>query len=109
MKLKNHHVKEAKFDPDFGGGGGGSSTAHETMQTVSRHQLIYSIIGLVVGLLMALGGVGLFLNGIAGDVSWTVNVLGLESQLSDTGPGAILFVVGLVVVFTTRYVFKVSK
>lgn len=108
MPYKENHPKEAKFDPDFAKGGG-SGEAHKTMQTVSRHQLTYSITGLIVGLLLAIGGIILFLNGVAGGGSWTLRTLGLGSSLSDAGPGAILFVVGLIVIFVTRYVFKVEK
>ena len=113
---EDNNPKETEFDVDFvrgGGGGGGqsdqSSKAHETMQTVSRHQLIYSVLGLLTGILMTLGGLVLFLNGVAGSSSWTVSLLSLESDLSDAAPGTILFVVGLAIVLVTRYEFKVKK
>ena len=111
--------KEAVFDPDFasGGGGGGSgsgnsggaSGAHDVLKTVSRHQLVYSLAGLTVGLVCTIGGIVLFLFGVVGESSWTATILGAESELSDAAPGALLFVVGLFIVLVTRYTFKVKK
>jgi len=37
----------------------------------SLYQLIYSIFGLVLGLLCIVGGIVLFLNGVTGSTSWT--------------------------------------
>lgn len=62
----------------------------------------YATLGLVVGLIGILGGILLFLNGVLGSTSWTANLLGAESQISDAAPGALLFVVGLLVVIATR-------
>jgi FtsH-binding integral membrane protein len=76
-------------------------------QTVTLYQLIYSLAGLVLGLASIIGGVVLFLRGVTGSTSWTARTFGLESNLSDAGPGAVLFIVGLFMVFVTR--FKVRK
>ncbi len=123
MRFERDHPKEARFDPEFGkgGGGGGRSTAsteeadrtseaaHETMRTVSRHQLIYSMTGLAVAVVLTLLGCLLFLAGITDDTQWTVNTLGLESELNDAAPGAVLFVAGLVIGVITRYSFQVRR
>jgi hypothetical protein len=66
-------------------------------------QLIYSLVGLALGLACVILGVVLLLHGIAGSTGWVVQLLGLRSSLSDAAPGTILFVVGLVVVFLTRF------
>ena len=81
----------------------------DTVVALSKHHLIYSTAGLILGLICVIGGVVLFLNGVVGSTSWTAKVLGAQSDLSDAAPGAILFIVGLFVVFITRYVFKVLK
>lgn len=78
------------------------------VERLSKHQLIYSIAGLVLGLVCILGGVALFINGVAGSTSWTAKILGAESQVTDAAPGAVLFIVGLFIVFITRYVLKVK-
>jgi hypothetical protein len=70
-------------------------------------QGIYSILGLVVGVVCVLGGIVLFIHGITGSSSWVVKFLGLESNISDAAPGVILFIVGLFIVFITRYVVTV--
>ena len=63
-----------------------------------RYKFIYSMTGLFLGLVSMLGGIVLFLNGVAGSTSWTAKILGNESTISDAAPGAILFVVGLFVI-----------
>ncbi len=80
-----------------------------TYQRFSLYQLIYSLSGLVLGLASVVGGVILFLNGVAGSTSWTAKMLGAESQVSDAAPGAVLFIVGLFVVIVTRFTIKVKK
>jgi len=77
------------------------------VEQLSKHQLVYSVLGLVLGLACIFGGVVLFLHGVTGSTSWTARILGAESQITDAAPGAVLFIVGLFVVFVTRYVVKV--
>jgi hypothetical protein len=62
-----------------------------------------SLAGLFLGLVCVIGGMVLFLNGVAGSTSWSAKVLGFESQLSDAAPGSVLFVIGLFVIWITRY------
>lgn len=69
---------------------------------VATLSFIYAMAGLMLGLACALLGVVLF-HGVAGSSGWVVELLGLKSTLSDAAPGVVLFVVGLVVVFVTRY------
>jgi hypothetical protein len=79
----------------------------KTVERLSKHQLIYSVLGLVLGLSCVIGGVVLFLHGVVGSTSWTARILGAESHISDAAPGAVLFIVGLFFVLVTRYVLKV--
>ncbi|MCP4349123.1 MAG: toll/interleukin-1 receptor domain-containing protein [Desulfobacterales bacterium] len=74
--------------------------------TATRFQLIYSLSGLFLGLICIIGGVFLFYNGAIGGASWTAKMLGPESTISDATPGVILFIVGLFMVFITRFVIK---
>ena len=74
-----------------------------------RYKFIYSMTGLFLGLVSMIGGIVLFLNGIAGSTSWTAKILGNESTITDAAPGAILFIVGLFVVIATRYKVKVNR
>jgi hypothetical protein len=80
-----------------------------TYRLLSWYQLVYSLCGLVLGLACLIGGVLLFLNSVAGSASWTAQILGAESRVSDAAPGAILFVVGLFVVLATRFTVHVQK
>ncbi len=78
----------------------------DVWKQATQFQLVYSLAGLVLGLVCIVGGIILFLNGVTGSTSWTAKILGAESNLSDAAPGAVLFVVGLFVVFVTRYAVK---
>jgi len=69
----------------------------------SPYQFVYSLAGLVLGFGGILGGVVLLMRGVAGSSTWTASVLGVESRVTDAAPGAILFVVGLLVVLATRF------
>ena len=80
-----------------------------TYRLLSLYQFVYSLCGLVLGLACLVGGVLLFLNGVAGAASWTARILGAESRVSDAAPGAILFIVGLFVVLATRFTVRVQK
>ena len=84
-------------------------TDSNTQLALAKFELIYSIIGQFLGLICILGGVILFINGVAGSTSWTAKILGAESTITDAAPGAILFIVGLFFVFVTRYKFVHKK
>ena len=74
-----------------------------------RYQLIYSMSGLVVGLACVIGGIVLFLHGVTGSITWIAEFLKLKSKVTDAAPGAILFIVGLFVVWVTRFGIKIEK
>ena len=75
----------------------------EVVQQSIRYKFIYSMTGLVLGLLCMIGGIVLFLYGVSGASSWSARILGSESNLTDAAPGALLFLVGLFGVIATRY------
>jgi len=72
-------------------------------------QLVYSLAGLVLGLACVIGGILLFFHGVVGTSSWVGEVIGVKSKLSDAAPGTVLFVVGLAVVFLTRFSVRVRQ
>ena len=72
-------------------------------------QLIYSLAGLLLGLACIVGGIALFFHGVAGSSSWVGQVIGVQSKLSDAAPGTVLFVVGLAVVWLTRFTVRVRQ
>lgn len=80
-----------------------------TLEKVSTHQLIYSLTGLLVGVLCIVAGLVLFLMGVTGNVGWQISIPGVESNLANATPGVVVFVVGLLIVFITRYTFSVHK
>jgi hypothetical protein len=72
-------------------------------------QLIYSLAGLVLGLACIIGGILLFFHGVTGSSSWVGEVIGAKGRLSDAAPGTVLFVVGLAVVWLTRFAVRVRQ
>jgi hypothetical protein len=76
---------------------------------LARLQLIYSLAGLVFGMACIMGGIGLFLHGVVGSSSWVGNFIGVQSQLSDAAPGTVLFIVGLAVVWLTRFAVRLRQ
>jgi hypothetical protein len=72
-------------------------------------QLIYSLAGLLLGLACVIGGILLFIHGVSGSSSWVGEVIGAKSKLSDAAPGTVLFVVGLAVVWLTRFAVRVRQ
>ena len=80
-----------------------------TFRRFAHLHLIYSLAGLVLGLACILGGIVLALHGITGSTSWTASFIGTTSEISDAGPGVVLFVVGLFIVWVTRFSIAVQK
>ena len=79
----------------------------EKVEKLSSHQLIYSMTGLILGIACVIGGVALFLFGVVGNTSWNASILGSTSTITDAAPGAVLFIVGLFIVVSTRYKFRI--
>jgi hypothetical protein len=76
---------------------------------LARFQLIYSLAGLLFGLTCIAGGIGLALHGVVGTSSWVGDFIGVQSKLSDAAPGTVLFIVGLAVVWLTRFTVRVRR
>lgn len=69
----------------------------------------YSRWGLVLGLICILLGAALFLNGVAGNTNWAVDVAGLSWKLNDAAPGAVLVVIGGLIIWFTKHRVSVAK
>lgn len=79
-------------------------------ESAVRYQFWYSMLGLLLGLACILSGVVLFLHGVVGTTkSWTASVLGLKNSVSDVPAGVVVFIVGMIIVFITRFVVKTEK
>jgi len=83
-----------------------TSTNPTTQATLAKYQFLYSLAGLVLGLASIIGGIYLFIQGVNGTTNWSLKLLRSESNIVQAAPGAILFVVGLFMVFVTRYKYK---
>ncbi|EGQ9440952.1 MULTISPECIES: hypothetical protein [Vibrio] len=83
-----------------------TNTDPATQVILAKYQLIYSVIGLFLGLSSILGGIYLFIQGVSGSSDWSAKFFGSESTIAQAAPGAILFIVGLFMVYVTRYKYK---
>lgn len=93
-------LKQISIDP---------STDVAIQLALAKYQLIYSTLGLLLGLASMIGGVYLFVKGITGSMDWIAEFIGVKSNIVNAAPGAVLFIVGLFMVFVTRYNFKHIK
>lgn len=82
------------------------NTDSQTQLALARYQLIYSVLGLLLGLFALLSGAYLFILGVTGQTSWSLTIFGNESNIVNAAPGATLFIVGLFLVVVTRFKFK---
>lgn len=75
---------------------------------VARYEFAYAILGLTVGLICIVLGLVLFLHGAQGTTSWTARLLGLQTDVTDAAPGVMFGLVGLFVIFVSRYRFMIT-
>jgi hypothetical protein len=69
---------------------------------------IKAIFGLVIGLICVVGGLALIYAGVEGSIDWSLKGLGLESKLAKASPGALVIVAGVVIIWVTRFSYKVK-
>ena len=85
------------------------SGENRVLSRLVRLQLAYSLAGLTLGLICVVGGILLFFHGVTGSTSWVGHVIGVQGGLSDAAPGTVLFIVGLLVVWITRFDVRVRR
>jgi hypothetical protein len=72
-------------------------------------EYIYGILGLLLGATGLILGALLCLNGVVGSTSWTMKVLGAESEINDALPGVVFAVVGFFMVWVTKPKVRLKK
>jgi hypothetical protein len=72
-------------------------------------QFVYSLAGLFFGLVCIAFGILLFYLGITGNINWSTSVWGAESRIGNCAPGAILFIIGLLIVWITRFHVRIKN
>jgi hypothetical protein len=88
-------------DPTLAISGPASTPAAPDVAAVkSGHH--YTLVSILAGVIMVLLGGGVFYLGITGVVTWPASALGFTSQLVNASPGIVLFVVGLVAIWSSR-------
>ena len=69
---------------------------------VVKREHHYPLVGILPGVVMVLLGGGVFYLGITGIITWAASALGFTSHLLDASPGIVLFIVGLLMIWTSR-------
>ena len=77
----------------------------EVWQQIIRYQFFYAMAALALGFICIISGIALFFHGITGSTSWIAPIVGRETRISDTAPGTILFLVGVFLVYSTRFCY----
>ena len=67
-----------------------------------------AIFGLIIGLICVVGGLVLIYAGVEGSIDWSLKALGLESKLAKASPGALAIVAGVIIIWFTRFSYKVK-
>ncbi len=82
---------------------GDHNFSREFLFRTNKFQFLYSVLGLIVGVLCVLCGLKLFLNGVPGPTSWTIQAFGLKSYVSGALPGVVFAILGFLIIYVTRY------
>ena len=81
----------------------------ELAKQLAKGEQQKSTFGLVIGLICVVGGLALIYAGVEGSIDWTLKGMGLESKLAKASPGVILFLVGLYIIWITRFRYIVKS
>ena len=74
-----------------------------------KYESIYAMCGLLVATVCIILGVLLSINNIDGKTEWAAKIFGAESHVSGAAPGAILFIVGFLIIIFTKFNVKINK
>lgn len=69
-------------------------------------QFVYSIVGLLLGIGCIITGIILLIKGILLKQDFNIKVFNFESNLTNTSVGVILFLIGILVIFITKFSIK---
>jgi hypothetical protein len=87
----------------------GGSVSPALQRDFVRQQFIVSMASLALGTISLLLGAVLAICGLTGAIQWSFSAFGLKSNLADAGPGALLCIVGLLIIALNRFSIKIRK
>jgi hypothetical protein len=87
----------------------GEAIDKETLKHIADLQFKYSVVGLVLGMASIILGCILLYVGITGESSFAANAVGMKTELNDAAPGTVLLIIGLLIIYVTRFKFTVKK
>jgi hypothetical protein len=67
------------------------------------------VVGLIIGAGLTVGGVLLFLHGIAGQTNWMARLLGPSGRFTDAAFGAVCGLLGTFIIWVTRFKVKAAS
>jgi hypothetical protein len=89
--------EEVVLDPDW---------PDDVKREVIKRQGLISMIGLIVGSVIAIAGVVLVVFGFSGDVEIAVEIGGVKSNVVTGSLGIVVLIAGLAIIYITRYSVK---
>jgi hypothetical protein len=95
-------------DNELPGDNSGLASDNGLTKVAILFQGIYSILGLLVGVIFLVGGLILLLSGIGGSSHFVAEILGAKFDLSDATAGVICAVLGFIVIFVTRFEIRIQ-
>lgn len=81
---------------------------HGSLKVAIVLQGLYSILGLIVGVVFLTGGLLLLLSGIGGSSHFIAEILGAKVDVTDATAGLICAVLGGLVIFVTRFEVRIQ-
>ena len=69
---------------------------------------IYSTVALIAGVLSIIGGMGMCVLGVSGHTSFTTNMPGINTNVTDAAPGVVLMFLGTIMMWKARPDFDFS-
>ena len=85
------------------------SVPPDIQRDLIRQQYVVSMAAMTLGAIAIVCGAALTWLGLEGTIQWSFSAFGVKSKLADAGPGALLFVVGVLIIALNRFSVRIRK
>ena len=87
----------------------GEAIDKENLKHIADLQFKYSVVGLILWMASIILGCILLYVGITGESSFAANAVGMKTELNDAAPGTVLLIIGLLIIYVTRFNYSVRN
>ena len=77
--------------------------------TALKYEFIITLLSLISGVTMVLGGLVLIALGLNGNIEWIIEASDFQSRLLNSSPGLVLALAGALLIWKSRMNIKVTK